>query len=579
MLVAVEEPLAVAGDGRQLDDLARVGQPRLDGVRRVQRRLGGGQRGRDRDGIADPARHLDRLLHQHLAARAGRPVAQRRGQAREQPDAQRAVGRADDRDALLQQRDEAVVREPVAPQEAPAVAGRGAREQLGLPRGPGDVRGAQERRLRAHVIALARLRLPQRQQHRAALRGRPALERGERQLVQAHRLLVRVQRDRARSGAGGVVDRLGRARLVEVVGELGEVRVRIGRPSSASPTRRCSSTRRARESVWYAASRISAWAKRMRPIEPGTSETTRACIASSSSSRTRAALEPADPREHGEVELAARARTPASAARCSRRRGGAGGARSSRGRCAGSRAAPPCRAAARPRRRTAGCPPSRRGPPRPARRARTARRRSRSRPVSGEPARDRLPREGGERVAERFGERRVHVAVGADDQDPAVGELAGHELQQQQRGLVGGVQVVEHEHERLRRRGALQERGERVEEPEARALGLDGGHGRQVGQDRAQLRQQLRDVDRPGAELRAQQLRARRGGRTRAATAPTASTRARRPPPSSARRAPARRAPGPARSAPPRAGSCRSPARRRAGTGARGPRPRRRGRR
>ena len=100
----------------------------------------------------------------------------------------------------------------------------------------------------------------------------------------------------------------------------------------------------------------------------------------------------------------------------------------------------------------------------------------------------------------------VHVAVGADDQDPAVGELAGHELQQQQRGLVGGVQVVEHEHERLRRRGALQERGERVEEPEARALGLDGGDGRQVGQDRAQLGQQLRDVDRAGAELGAQRL-------------------------------------------------------------------------
>ena len=72
----------------------RVGQPLAGGVRRVQRGLGGGQRGRDRDRVADPARHLDRLLHQQLAARARRAVAQRRGQAREQPHAQRAVARA-----------------------------------------------------------------------------------------------------------------------------------------------------------------------------------------------------------------------------------------------------------------------------------------------------------------------------------------------------------------------------------------------------------------------------------------------------------------------------------------------------
>ena len=382
MLVAVEEPLAVAGDGRQLDDLPRVGQPRLDGVRRVQRRFGGGQRGRDRDGIADPAGHLDRLLHQHLAARARGPVAQRGGQAREQPDAQRAVGRAHDRDPLLQQRDEAVVREPVAPEEAPAVARRGAREQLGLPRGPRDVRGAQERRLRAHVIALARLCLPQRQQHRAALRGRCPLERGERQLVQAHRLLVRVQRDRARPGAGGVVDRLARPRLVEVVRELGQVR-RSGSASSASPTRRCRSTRRARESVWYAASRISAWAKRMRPIAPGTSETTRACMASSSSTRTaprsspltRASTARSNSRPSTDANVSSALQ---SSDRWRRRRPIV-----SRTLCGISSRALLAEQARRPRRRTAGCPPSRRGRPRPARRARTAATSVAVRPVSG----------------------------------------------------------------------------------------------------------------------------------------------------------------------------------------------------
>ena len=90
-------------------------------------------------------------------------------------------------------------------------------------------------------------------------------------------------------------------------------------------------------------------------------------------------------------------------------------------------------------------------------------------------------------------------------------ELAGHELQQQQRRLVRRVQVVEHQHERLRVRDALQERGQGVEQPEARALGLGRRRRRQVGDDVAQLRQQLGEVRRPGPELRPQ-----RGGLGRA---------------------------------------------------------------
>ena len=232
MLVAVEQPLAVAGGDRERDDLARVGQPLSGGVRRVQRGLGGGQRGRDRDRVADPARHLDRLLHQLLAARAGRAVAQRRGQAREQPDAQRAVVRSDGDEPFLEQRDEAVVGEPVRPQEPSAVARGGAGEHQRQSGRPCHVRRPQARRLRARVVPAPALRVTERQQQLTALRGgrRAArVERRERQRVQPHRLLVGQLRDRAGARAPGVADRLGRGGLVEVMRELGEMRIELGR--------------------------------------------------------------------------------------------------------------------------------------------------------------------------------------------------------------------------------------------------------------------------------------------------------------------------------------------------------------
>ena len=77
MLVPVEQPFAIAGVGRERDDLARVGQPQAGGVRCVQRGLRGRERGRDRHRVADPARHLGGLFDQVLAPRAGRTVAKR----------------------------------------------------------------------------------------------------------------------------------------------------------------------------------------------------------------------------------------------------------------------------------------------------------------------------------------------------------------------------------------------------------------------------------------------------------------------------------------------------------------------
>ncbi len=60
----------------------------------------------------------------------------------------------------------------------------------------------------------------------------------------------------------------------------------------------------------------------------------------------------------------------------------------------------------------------------------------------------------------------LDVSVGADDEERAVTEAAGEEAEQEQRGLVRPVQVVEHDHQRSRtcRRG--EESGDRVEQAE-----------------------------------------------------------------------------------------------------------------
>ena len=101
----------------------------------------------------------------------------------------------------------------------------------------------------------------------------------------------------------------------------------------------------------------------------------------------------------------------------------------------------------------------------------------------------------------------------------------------------------------------------------------DSGAGSSAGSGRARAARAAAARDRaaPGAELRSQRLGLGRADVGAAAPAPTASTPARRPPPSSGRPAPARRAPARGPSAPRRAGSCRCRARRPAAR--RAPRP------
>src|SRR5262245_47230387 len=87
--------------------------------------------------------------------------------------------------------------------------------------------------------------------------------------------------------------------------------------------------------------------------------------------------------------------------------------------------------------------------------------------------RHRLPRELCERRSQRIAYRRVDVAVRADDEYSTAAQLTRDESQQQQRGFVRGVQVVEDQHERTSGRRVLQEAGRGVEEPDAGSLGLD----------------------------------------------------------------------------------------------------------
>jgi len=108
-------------------------------------------------------------------------------------------------------------------------------------------------------------------------------------------------------------------------------------------------------------------------------------------------------------------------------------------------------------------------------------------------------------VRERFGKRVVtaelDVAVGADHEQPGVGELAGEEPQQEQRRFVGPVEVVEHEHERAGLRGAREEARNRVEEAKARLLRRERRRALEVTEPLGQFGDDLRHDRRPASEL------------------------------------------------------------------------------
>jgi hypothetical protein len=68
---------------------------------------------------------------------------------------------------------------------------------------------------------------------------------------------------------------------------------------------------------------------------------------------------------------------------------------------------------------------------------------------------------------------RLGVPMGADDHQVGVVERACEESQEEQRRLVGRMEVVEDQHDRLSLARRPQERGGRVEETEPRPLGIE----------------------------------------------------------------------------------------------------------
>ena len=103
------------------------------------------------------------------------------------------------------------------------------------------------------------------------------------------------------------------------------------------------------------------------------------------------------------------------------------------------------------------------------------------------------------RVADPVPAVRRHVAVGPDDQQPGAARVSGQELQQQQGGVVGRLQVLHDQHQRPHRRRLPQEPGDRLEEREAGGVGHTRGPREGSGRPEAlgQARHQLGDRGRP----------------------------------------------------------------------------------
>src|SRR5215203_7223346 len=118
----------------------------------------------------------------------------------------------------------------------------------------------------------------------------------------------------------------------------------------------------------------------------------------------------------------------------------------------------------------------------------------------------RLRHELGQGGRQRSPQGRIDIAVGTDDQEAAVVQPAGDELQEQKRRFVSGVKVVEHDHERASPSGALKEGPRRFEEAEARALPFNCRWLWELGESLAQLGKELSEIGRAGAQPRPKRL-------------------------------------------------------------------------
>ena len=113
----------------------------------------------------------------------------------------------------------------------------------------------------------------------------------------------------------------------------------------------------------------------------------------------------------------------------------------------------------------------------------------------------RLARELAEHVRERIMPADLDVAIRADDEQPRVADGAHQKLQQQERRLVGAVEIVEQQHQRRGARRALKVRRHGVERPKPRLLRRQHGRRLEPRKSRPQLGREREDVGGRGPEV------------------------------------------------------------------------------
>ena len=196
----------LVGGREALVEIRAAPQRDMARVERVEQRAVVAARASERDGP----------VAERLALLGDRRVVRLDGKAGDEPCRQRVVVRARV-ERLAQQRHRAVVDRDDRHAEA-AEAERRTAEQLGVVKRAGDIRGAGERGPRRRALAGAVARLPEREQQvsrasrRRLARGGRALQRGERALAPARRLLVGELRRRLLRGVQRGVDARARCR-------------------------------------------------------------------------------------------------------------------------------------------------------------------------------------------------------------------------------------------------------------------------------------------------------------------------------------------------------------------------------
>ena len=131
-------------------------------------------------------------------------------------------------------------------------------------------------------------------------------------------------------------------------------------------------------------------------------------------------------------------------------------------------------------------------------------------PVQGHGLASRGPRERAQRLTEGMTEVQGMVTVGPEDQHRRGPKFPHEKLQEEQRGGIGPVQIVEEEHEGLRVRDIGEEGGEPIKEVEPGVRRLEGRRDGQLGQAFAHVGDHLRNLSGTTPEGCAQGVRVAR---------------------------------------------------------------------